>query len=600
MIRFSSAVRHTCRVVLVFAASGCGDLARVNPYDPSAPFDITLTGPARVQVGDTITIAAEVTPAWTRPEQPQWSSSDIRVLNPLGNGRYVAVAGGEVTIEVRFGPRVQSLELSVESLAPTISAVTPQRARADTGQVSLIITGTGFHPLTVVTWDGAARKTQYVDATRLLVELSAGDIGVVGLHALVAINGAPGGGSSPPATFESTAPTPRIRSMTRSYAMAGSGAFSLDLSGTYMTRETVVRWNGADRPTTFLSSSAVRTTIAAEDVAVAGTAAITVASAGESSAPMPFPVLASPVSFTSRITVSLASRAILYDSARSRLYASVPVGSPDFGGHVAIIDPLSGAVIASIPTGGDPGVMALSDDHRYLHVALVVGGAVARIDLVTGAKDLVFSLGGTEVCGPYHAYDMVALPEEPRTVVIARAPAACGNSSTAVFDNGTMRPRVTSVSGPHGDRITGSGRPDRVYAHNQDEAQMVQLTVDATGIARAPMGTNLIPTGAPTDIEYDMGYVFSSRGMVVDPFRLERLVTIATSGAVRPDVNRGRVHFFQGSILRTFHPFVGGEIGGLSIAEADGATGIVRWGTDGIALRRADRIVLIRSPLVGP
>ena len=84
---------------------GCRDLAHVNPYDPDAPFDITLSGPEAGIVGDTLSYTAETKPVWTWPQPPEWSTLDSRILFPLGEGRYVARREGTATIQVRFGPR---------------------------------------------------------------------------------------------------------------------------------------------------------------------------------------------------------------------------------------------------------------------------------------------------------------------------------------------------------------------------------------------------------------------------------------------------------------------------------------------------------------
>ena len=192
--------------IAAVVALGCADFPRVNPYDPDAPFVIDLEGPALIEVGDTVTFTAETTPRWTRPEAPEWSSNDVRILYPLGGGRYVARGGGTTTIGVRYGPRIATQAIAIESEAPTITSLTPQRVRADTGEITLIVGGTGFHTRTVVSWDGSPRLTELIAPNTLAVVLPALDVSRIGTHEVVAINGTPGGGSSAPAIFESVAP----------------------------------------------------------------------------------------------------------------------------------------------------------------------------------------------------------------------------------------------------------------------------------------------------------------------------------------------------------------------------------------------------------
>ena len=53
--------------------------------------------------------------------------------------------------------------------------------------------------------------------------------------------------------------------------------FDLTVTGTNFTEVHVVRWNGSQRPTTFVSGTRLRGRIRADDVAEVGTATVTVA-----------------------------------------------------------------------------------------------------------------------------------------------------------------------------------------------------------------------------------------------------------------------------------------------------------------------------------
>jgi hypothetical protein len=57
---------------------------------------------------------------------------------------------------------------------------------------------------------------------------------------------------------------------------AGGAAFTLTVSGTNLSSRSVVRWNGAARPTTYVSPLQLTATISADDIAAAGTAQVTV------------------------------------------------------------------------------------------------------------------------------------------------------------------------------------------------------------------------------------------------------------------------------------------------------------------------------------
>lgn len=69
--------------------------------------------------------------------------------------------------------------------------------------------------------------------------------------------------------------------------------FTLAVAGSGFTAQSVVRWNGAARPTQFVSSSRLTAAISAADVSAAGTAQVTVYDAGEQTAALPFKIVPS-------------------------------------------------------------------------------------------------------------------------------------------------------------------------------------------------------------------------------------------------------------------------------------------------------------------
>src|SRR5215831_349073 len=65
-----------------------------------------------------------------------------------------------------------------------------------------------------------------------------------------------------------------------SSAAPGGSGFTLTVNGTGFATGAQVNWNGARRPTTFVSGSQLRATISASDLAAPGTATITVFNPG--------------------------------------------------------------------------------------------------------------------------------------------------------------------------------------------------------------------------------------------------------------------------------------------------------------------------------
>ena len=88
------------------------------------------------------------------------------------------------------------------------------------------------------------------------------------------------GSSSTPQTFTVTPganPVPTTTGLAPASATMGGAAFTLTVNGSaFVAGQSVVRWNGANRATTFMGTTQVRASIPASDLAAIGTAQVTV------------------------------------------------------------------------------------------------------------------------------------------------------------------------------------------------------------------------------------------------------------------------------------------------------------------------------------
>ena len=88
---------------------------------------------------------------------------------------------------------------------------------------------------------------------------------------------------------------PTLTSLSPSSAVAGGPGFSLTVNGSNFVSGSVVRWNGANRTTTFVSGFQLTAAITAADIAAAGNASVTVQNPGGAvSDALPFIITASP------------------------------------------------------------------------------------------------------------------------------------------------------------------------------------------------------------------------------------------------------------------------------------------------------------------
>jgi hypothetical protein len=129
----------------------------------------------------------------------------------------------------------------------------------------LTITGINFVNGSVVRWNGNNRQTTFLSATQVSAQIPASDIASAGTAQVSVFNPAPGGGSSGTLNFTITQnnPVPTLATLAPTQALAGSGAFTLMVTGTNFINGSVVRWNGNNKQTTFVDSTHVTAQIPA-------------------------------------------------------------------------------------------------------------------------------------------------------------------------------------------------------------------------------------------------------------------------------------------------------------------------------------------------
>ena len=166
--------------------------------------------------------------------------------------------------------------VSLDNPVPTLTTLSPSSATAGGAAFTLTVTGTNFVAASIVKWNGASRTTTFVSATQLKAAILAGDIATAGTFPVTVFNPTPGGGTSTAQTFTVNNPAPTLSSISPISATAGGAAFTLTLAGTNFVSGSVVRWNGANRTTSYVTSTQLTAAILAADIATAGTFPVTV------------------------------------------------------------------------------------------------------------------------------------------------------------------------------------------------------------------------------------------------------------------------------------------------------------------------------------
>src|SRR5712691_2429549 len=224
------------------------------------------------------------------------ASTSAPSFSIVGEGFYNLPAGTSKTVTARFQPTAVAIvtgnvkfTYSGGSVSrglmgtgtnsvpvPVLGALSPSSATAGGAAFTLTVSGTNFVVSSRVRWNGSNRTTTFVSATELRAAIPASDVALAGSAQITVFDFLPIGERSNTLTFTINQSVPVLAALSPSSATAGGAGFTLTVSGANFVAPSVVRWNGLDRTTTFVSSTELRAAISSSDITTAGTTQITV------------------------------------------------------------------------------------------------------------------------------------------------------------------------------------------------------------------------------------------------------------------------------------------------------------------------------------
>jgi hypothetical protein len=186
---------------------------------------------------------------------------------------------------------------SVVNPLPVLASFSPASLPAGSPSTSLDIIGTNFLPATTVSWNNSTLTATFISSTELTATVPSTSLAVGAVASVTLSNPAPGGGVSAPVDFQVVSPKPVLTSILPGNVAVGKAA-TITLTGSGFETNSVVQWNGSDRPTTFVSTTSLRVALSAADLTNSGTGKLLVTNpapgGGSSSASTlnvtPFPI----------------------------------------------------------------------------------------------------------------------------------------------------------------------------------------------------------------------------------------------------------------------------------------------------------------------
>lgn len=161
---------------------------------------------------------------------------------------------------------------------PTITDVDPAAIQQLSGDTLITVTGTEFVTRSFVAINGTPIATTFNSETELEATIPSAMLAAIGQLDVTVVTPHPGGGTSNTLqiTVAEANPVPVLTSISPTNINEDSSGFTLTLTGTGFLPDSIVRWDGGDLATTYVSPTELQATVTAELLAAAGTADVTV------------------------------------------------------------------------------------------------------------------------------------------------------------------------------------------------------------------------------------------------------------------------------------------------------------------------------------
>lgn len=216
--------------------------------------------------------------------------------------------------------------------------------------------------------------------------------------------------------------------------------------------------------------------------------------------------------------LNLKSNDIIYLPSTDRLYVSTSEGGA-YGNSLCVVDPYHGTIDTCYAIGGSPGVMAVSDDEKFIYIGLTTIPEIVRFSLQSQQAELRFGMGSAgPIYGPNFADDIAVAPGAPEVVAVSLMSQLTGprHTGVAVFDNGVQRPAVTPVH-TGSNSLAFDPNTGLLYGFNNESSEfgLRKMAIDANGVTVLSLTEGLFYKFGD-EIEYAEGKLYSGLGQVVD------------------------------------------------------------------------------------
>lgn len=238
------------------------------------------------------------------------------------------------------------------------------------------------------------------------------------------------------------------------------------------------------------------------------------------------PIAATPV-VPSVTLMSVQASDMVWDAARSVIYASIPGSAASNPNSILVINPTTGAIVSQTATAANPGPLAISDDGQYLYVG--EPGAIQRFILPAMTLDITVTL--SDWAG-----------QTPSQLAVAPGNAHLFTASFTDLVNLNVNTWLINDSQSVGNYVNGGyvawgPNANLLYALNNSggAGDFYVYAVDSSGLSQTATGigarfVTLNPAPGGIGMYYANGLLYSDTGAVYDPNTRNTTGTFSLAG----------------------------------------------------------------------
>jgi len=218
---------------------------------------------------------------------------------------------------------IAKIEAVVIVPGPVLTSLLPSSASAGDPGFLLSVVGADFVDGAVVRWDGNNRSTIFVSSSEVDATINASDL-AAGKTAMITVRN-PDTGVSNAQAFTINNPVPSLASVSPTSMTGGGSAFTLTVQGSNFVPNSVVRWNGNSRTTTYVSGTELQAAIGSGDLLTPGEVQVTVvnpAPAGGASMATAFSIAGYTATSTPASVTVMAGQSATYTVSLTPQYGS--------------------------------------------------------------------------------------------------------------------------------------------------------------------------------------------------------------------------------------------------------------------------------------